>query len=248
MRLAKLAEQAERYEDMVSEMRQFATNINKDTKDLTDEERNFLSVAYKNVVGQRRASWRVISSLEQKETNKGNETRMAACKEYRKHVESELEEYCSDILNLVREHLLPAADASNLPESRMFYWKMMGDYYRYLAELTVDADGSSTDAAQKALESYNAAMQVIKSSEGTDLELKPTNPSRLGLALNFSVFYYEIMRDTAQACALAKDAFDNAVADLDKVSSDSDKDVTLIIQLLRDNLSLWTQDGGDADE
>lgn len=67
-----------------------------------------------------------------------------------------------------------------------------------------------------------------------------THPIRLGLALNFSVFYYEILNSPDRACHLAKQAFDDAVAELDKLSEDSYRDSTLIMQLLRDNLTLWT--------
>ena len=71
-------------------------------------------------------------------------------------------------------------------------------------------------------------------------ELSPTHPIRLGLALNFSVFYYEILNSPDRACRLAKTAFDDAIAELDTLSEDSYKDSTLIMQLLRDNLTLWT--------
>jgi hypothetical protein len=81
-------------------------------------------------------------------------------------------------------------------------------------------------------------------------DLAPTHPIRLGLALNFSVFYYEIMGQPDQACELAKNAFDDAIAELDTLNEESYKDSTLIMQLLRDNLTLWTSDteGGDKDE
>lgn len=80
-------------------------------------------------------------------------------------------------------------------------------------------------------------------------ELPPTNPIRLGLALNFSVFYYEILNSPERACHLAKQAFDDAIAELDTLSEDSYKDSTLIMQLLRDNLTLWTADmAGEGEE
>ena len=79
-------------------------------------------------------------------------------------------------------------------------------------------------------------------------ELTPTHPIRLGLALNFSVFYYEILNSPDRACHLAKQAFDDAIAELDSLSEESYRDSTLIMQLLRDNLTLWTSsDGGEPE-
>ena len=79
-------------------------------------------------------------------------------------------------------------------------------------------------------------------------ELTPTHPIRLGLALNFSVFYYEILNSPDRACHLAKQAFDDAIAELDSLSEESYHDSTLIMQLLRDNLTLWTSsDGGEPE-
>jgi len=79
-------------------------------------------------------------------------------------------------------------------------------------------------------------------------ELTPTHPIRLGLALNFSVFYYEILNSPDRACHLAKQAFDDAIAELDSLSEESYRDSTLIMQLLRDNLTLWTSsDGAEAE-
>ena len=81
-----------------------------------------------------------------------------------------------------------------------------------------------------------------------DSELPPTHPIRLGLALNFSVFHYEINNEPSLACALAKQAFDDAIAELDTLSEESYKDSTLIMQLLRDNLTLWTSDENDGED
>ena len=109
-----------------------------------------------------------------------------------------------------------------------------GDYQRYLAEF---ATGSSRkDAAENALVAYKAATDIAQK------ELLPTHPIRLGLALNYSVFYYEILNSPDRACRLAKAAFDDAIAELDSLSEESYKDSTLIMQLLRDNLTLWTSD------
>jgi len=89
---AKLAEQAERYDDMAASMKK----VTEGEAELSNEERNLLSVAYKNVVGARRSSWRVISSIEQK--TEGSERKQAMAKEYREKVENELREICRDVL------------------------------------------------------------------------------------------------------------------------------------------------------
>jgi 14-3-3 protein beta/theta/zeta len=105
--------------------------------ELSNEERNLLSVAYKNVVGARRSSWRVISSIEQK--TEGSERKQQMAREYREKVEKELRDICNDVLALLDKYLI--AKASNA-ESKVFYLKMKGDYYRYLAEVAV-ADAKS---------------------------------------------------------------------------------------------------------
>merc|ERR1712121_297026 len=222
---AKLAEQAERYDDMAAAMKQVTeTGI-----ELSNEERNLLSVAYKNVVGARRSSWRVISSIEQK--TEGSERKQQMAKEYREKVEKELRDICNDVLKLLGDYLI--AKASNA-ESKVFYLKMKGDYYRYLAEVAIgDAKTAVIEDSQKA---YQDAFEISKS------KMQPTHPIRLGLALNFSVFYYEILNSPDKACQLAKQAFDDAIAELDTLNEDSYKDSTLIMQLLRDNLTLWTSD------
>ncbi|KAF8967589.1 14-3-3 protein [Entomortierella lignicola] len=198
--LAKLAEQAERYEEMVNSMKDVAS-VN---KELSVEERNLLSVAYKNVIGARRASWRIVSSIEQKEESKGSESHVSMIKEYRSTIEKELADICEDILKVLEEHLIPNAE---LGESKVFYHKMKGDYHRYLAEFATG--DKRKEAADKSLEAYKAASDIAIT------ELPPTHPIRLGLALNFSVFYYEILNSPDRACHLAKQAFDDAIAEAD---------------------------------
>nr|AAR21678.1 14-3-3-like protein [Aspergillus flavus] len=217
--LAKLAEQAERYE-MVENMKVVASA----DVELTVEERNLLSVVYKNVIGARRASWRIVTSIEQKEESKGNESQVTLIKEYRQKIESELAKICDDILEGLDKHLIPSGQSG---ESKGFYHKI-GDYHRYLAEFAIG--DRRKGAADASLEAYKAATEVAQT------DLTPTHPIRLGLALNFSVFYYEILNSPGQACHLAKLAFDDAIAELDTLSEESYKDSTLIMQLLRDNL------------
>nr|UQK85250.1 14-3-3 protein [Populus cathayana] len=235
--MAKLAEQAERYEEMVEYMEKVSASI--DNEELTVGERNLLSVAYKNVIGARRASWRIISSIEQKEESRGNEDHVSVIRDYRAKIETELSSICDGILKSLDTRLIPTASSG---DSKVFYLKMKGDYHRYLAEFKTGAERK--EAAESTLTAYKSAQDIANA------ELAPTHPIRLGLALNFSVFYYEILNSPDRACNLGKQAFDEAIAELDTLGEESYKDSTLIMQLLRDNLTLWTSDMQDdaADE
>jgi len=227
---AILAEQTERYEEMVQAMKRVAEVAKKDGE-LSVEERNLLSVAYKNVVGSRRAAWRILSSLKQKEHSKGNEDHVTKIESYKSKIEKELNDICIEIIQSLDQQLIPS---STSVEGRVFFAKMKGDYYRYLAEfLNADKKKEVVDEASKA---YNEAYELAVK------ELLTTHPIRLGLALNYSVFKYEILNLGEEACSLAKKAFDDAIADLDKITENSYKDATLIMQLLRDNLTIWTSD------
>lgn len=155
--LAKLSEQAERYEEMVQFMEKLVVGSTP-AAELTVEERNLLSVAYKNVIGSLRAAWRIVSSIEQKEEGRKNEEHVVLVKEYRSKVESELSDVCANILKLLDSNLVPSASAS---ESKVFYLKMKGDYHRYMAEFK-SAEERKT-AAEDTMLAYKAA-QVTASS------------------------------------------------------------------------------------
>jgi len=230
---AKLAEQAERYDEMAEHMEE----VGKGDSELSVEERNLLSVAYKNAVGSRRAAWRIITSVEQKEKSKGNEDNATYAKEYCGKVEAELDKICKTILTLLDDKLI--AKAGN-GESKVFYQKMKADYYRYIAEFS-DGD-KKKNAAESARLAYEEAQKVAEK------DLAVTHPIRLGLALNYSVFQYEVLSQPDEACKMARTAFEDAIAELDNVAEDSYKDSTLIMQLLRDNLTLWTSDAEGGGE
>ncbi|XP_076938177.1 14-3-3-like protein D [Bidens hawaiensis] len=135
-------------------------------------------------------------------------------------------------MNVIDQHLIPSCGGSG--EASVFYYKLKGDYYRYMAEFKSGND--KKEVADLSMKAYEAATVTAEA------ELPPTHPIRLGLALNFSVFYYEILNSAERACHLAKQAFDEAISELDTLNEESYKDSTLIMQLLRDNLTLWTSD------
>jgi len=245
--LAKVAEAAERYPDMCRFMKKLVKNKSSKGEDLEVEERNLLSVAYKNVVGSKRSSWRTLASGNFTDVDK------AMVDSYQERVEIELNEICTEVIGLLgpdiknqtedQKHIYQPGtllkymqEKNKQDETMVFYLKMVGDYCRYLAEINNQKAKTYTEHY------YKEAYEVAQSS------LAETHPTRLGLALNFSVCYYEIMKKPEKACDLAKKAFDGAIEKLDTLNDASYKDSTLIMQLLRDNLTLWTSEKNDGDE
>lgn len=227
-KMAKASENAERYEDMCTFMKELV-NLG-DQLDVA--ERNLLSVAYKNVIGARRASWRALTS-----ESEGNPNTLDT---YKTQIEAELKKICQEVISLLKDKLIPNEME---PDAKVFYQKMAADYYRYLAEaLKGDKEGDTT-YEDHAHQLYTSAYDLAQT------KLLATNPIRLGLALNHSVCLYEIKKDQTEACKLAKQAFDDAITKLDELNEGDYKDSTLIMQLLRDNLTLWTsQDAAGDDE
>jgi len=228
--LVRVAETAERYEDMCKFVQKLVTMKSAKGEDLDVDERNLLSVAYKNVVGAKRASWRTLAGG-------FDDADEELLKKYKAIVEKELEDICNEVLDLLKDHLCKNVKG-NGDETEVFYLKMCGDYYRYLSEFRTESD----DIKKNAEKYYREAMDVAEAN------LNETHPTRLGLALNFSVCYYEILKEPEKACDLAKKSFDAAIEKLDTLNDASYKDSTLIMQLLRDNLTLWTSSQDDGDD
>ncbi|KAG2394082.1 hypothetical protein C9374_003846 [Naegleria lovaniensis] len=236
---AKLLELAECYDDM----RVIMKKIIELDSELSTEERNMFSIAYKNVMGSKRLSWRITNSICEKLTDKKEFHQLELAQLYQQNIENEIKEICHELFDLLDRYLIPSATRNDEEdgEAMIFYYKMKGDYHRYLAE-TKRGDEFSYHS-QLALESYKKAISTKS--------IPASHPLRLGLALNLSVFYYEIMNMPHQACNIAKEAFDEALNELDTLTEDSYKDTTLIMQLLRDGLTLWpseTQEEEEADE
>jgi len=232
---ARLAEQCERFEDMASFMEESIKCGVSGENTLDTQGRNLFSVAFKNVIGARRTQWRQCQQApkEYPEEMKND---------FASKIESELEEWCGKVLkhikNLQEKCKSVEKSADDKHEDEINYLKMEGDYNRYRAEYLKGAPRETVVEAAKV--AYEAAAELAKEN------LDETDPTRLGLMLNLSVFYYEVQKQTKKACELAKEAFDKAIEKLDTLNDSSYKDSTLIMQLLRDNLTLWTSENEDA--
>ena len=230
--LAKLYERAERFDDMVNAI----TNFVQQEPNLSQDERNIVSAGYKNIISNKRASWRLLHSLESKEEKKAS-ANSAYIKEIRERVENEMRKICDSIQSTLDKFLVPAAKE---PESKVFYLKLKADYFRYRAEFTTGQEHeAATDGAEQA---YKDAYDVAQK------HLEISSPIRLGLALNFSVFYFEIKMMKEEACQIAKNAFEEAIKILDDLEKKKAKDTILIIQLLKENLILWNNEQNEEEQ
>ena len=224
--LARVAEQAERFEDMVSFLQEVLVEKG---ADVTSDERNLLSVAFKNLISSKRAACRTIAAIEQNPKYSKFSDSLA---DYKKEIESKLSADCQKVVDMINEKVLARPCEG---EPKAFFVKMVGDYYRYIAE---NAKGDELETVrQYALKAYN---------EANGISLAPCNPIKLGLALNFSVFHYEVMKNHKAACELADQALQEALDKIDELEEDDFRDAKSIIELLKENLTLWKEEEEDG--
>lgn len=220
--LARVAEQAERFEDMVDFLEEVLVAKG---GEVNPDERNLLSVAFKNLISSKRAACRTISAIEQNpKYAKFNQALLT----YKGQIESQLQADCQKIIDMINQRVL-TGDCQ--PEARAFFVKMVGDYYRYIAENAKD------DLLEAVKNKAKAAYE-----EANRIDLAPCNPIKLGLALNFSVFNYEVLKDHAKACELADNALQQALEKIDELEEDDFRDAKSIIELLKENLTLWKEE------
>ena len=205
--MARVAEQSERFRDMVDFLKPV---IHEKGATLNNDERNLLSVAFKNLVSQQRTAIRTISAIEQNQKYAKYGDSLNA---YKQRIEQELYKNCEEITHIIRNDVLAKSPES---EPRAFFLKMIGDYCRYVAE---SAKGDRLETCkQDALKSYSEAVNIAEK------DLSACNSIRLGLALNFSVFHYEVMGDIRKACELGDKALQDALDKLDDCDEETFRD------------------------
>ena len=171
-------------------------------------------MAYKNAISERRTAWRAFTSIEQ---NKKYDKYKGSIQAYKDKVVSEMQSICDKVVEVIDKYFLQKAKDA---ESKVFFYKMKADYFRYMAEVT---NGAKLDQIKRqALEIYEKANEEAS-------KLSISHPIRLGLALNYSVFYFEIMNEPKKACDLAKGVFDSAINEIDDVDEAQYKDSAMIL-------------------
>jgi 14-3-3 protein epsilon len=224
--LAMLAEQCNRFEDMTEFLEDM---IKQKTDDLNADERNLLSIAFKSTISLRRQAVRTLSLYETKERKREESLYLAYIIEYKNKIEKELLELGKKIIRTIDSYLIPKATDA---EGKVFYHKMKADYYRYMAENVEGED--KKQYSENSLDSYKKATDSAKN-------LGVLNPIRLGLSLNFSVFYYEVIGSRDVACQISKETLDEARKAIQDVDEDDNEyqDAFSIINLLQENLNMW---------
>ncbi|KAL5970459.1 14-3-3 protein gamma-2 [Taenia solium] len=218
--LARIYEVLELYPEMVGEVKAVVQLRDAAQEQLSMDERNRLSVVYKHTTGRLRTAWRATSEIL---PSTRNFTIAGLVRRVRTQLKDEILSQCQEVIQLL------ANQNVTRDEDGVFLLKMRGDYHRYQAEV----DGEKAEHQLQAAKAYTEASTLAKEA------LTPVNSVRLGLSLNHSVFLFEIVGDRTAACLLAREALEQALGALGDADVEGQPEVTLILQLLRDNLTIW---------
>ena len=231
--MAMLSEQCHRYDEMVNYLEEM---IKTRDKDISTDERNLLSVAYKNLLLPLRLSLRTVMAYETKEKKKEVSSFLPYIREYREKIENEITKNCQNVITIVENDLLKKASET---ESKVFYIKMKADYNRFICEYAVG------DLKEKVLKD---ALTCYQEADNLAKELPVLNITSLGLSLNYCVFYYEAMNDTKFAIKIADNAYEKVSKEFNNIdeNAEENKNVIAIIRLIKENLDMWKSEVEEA--
>ena len=229
--LSKLYEKAERYPDMIKSIKEMISINPK----LNKEECDILSTGYKNMITEKRSSWRILHSMERKE-RKIKSKILPQIREIKSHIEREIREVCNDLQILIDKYLLPNADDH---ENEICFNKLKADYYRYICEF---AGGKEFE------ENLNKSEEFYKKAYNNSIKNLPVNNcTRVGLALNYAIFLYEVKGEKKNAFDIAKKTFDESMKFVDDLEKPKYRDTLMIIQLIKENLIFWSSEMNDEE-
>ena len=216
----QLAEITNRFDDMAKYMKQLCSA----KTSITLLERNLLSIAYKSAVDSRRSSMRKLR-------RRNLDVDSAALTSFEDMIRKEIVTLCSEAISIARDLVEKDKEESSMSAiERIFLIKMVGDYNRYMGEFLPKGH----PCVNAALQAYSNAM---KAAEG----IRPSNATRLGLALNFSVFHLEVLNNFKEACTIAEEAYNSAGEDLEGLSEKEYRNTSMIMELIGDNIALWKE-------
>jgi 14-3-3 protein epsilon len=221
--LAKIYQIAERYSDMFK----CVINFVKIDPNLTLEERNLFLISCKSYIADKRASWRIFNHIEKRDEKK-NSQNLVHLKEIKMKLEEELRANCEEVQILLDKNLVPNSKDF---ETKVFYLKLKGDFFRFRAEFTYGKEHEQVCLQTE--KSYKDAFEIAEKN------VPIFSPTRLGLALNLSIFYYEVKSMKEEACHIARNAYEEAIKIKDELKKNKAFESLNLIKLLNENLKLW---------
>jgi len=221
---AKISETSQRYYEMVEDVRAFCSM----NQELDVEEQNLLASSYKHVVNQRRRSWVDLIDFQHKNPNL-DENKLEILDEYRKKIQKELEIYSEEAIHIASGYIKMNSNMNR--ESLCFYHLMQADHYRYLCEVALNPE--------QRRKFFNSAKELYLKAQEISEKLLPVNPLRLSIALNYSIFLSDIVRDEKRAVKVAAEAFEEAKKNAQSLSERSYQDSTLLMEMLKQNIFEW---------
>ena len=231
--LSKLYEKAERYPDMLKAIRKM---IELNPK-LKKEECDILSTGYKNMITDKRNSWRILHSMERREKKNKKSKIIKSIIEIKSHIEKEIRDVCAEIQILLDKYLIPNVEEY---ENEVYLYKLKADYFRYICEFAKEKEYE--DNLKNSENFYEKAYNIsIKN-------LPINNCTRVGLALNYAIFLYEVKGDKKVGFDIAKKTFDESMKFVDDLEKPKCRDTLLILQLLKENLIFWSSEMNEDEE
>ena len=224
--LTKLFNCSENYPDMVKAINKY---IELNPK-LSKEENKLLCNAYKNVVSDKRNSLQILLNYAKKEESKPV-NKLHEISIIKEKIISELKEIFKEIHSMLDRYLIPNAQDS---ESKILYMKLKADYYRYHCEF---AEGEEFEEI-----SNNARKMYKEAFDLAEKELPLYNEVRLGLVLNYSVFEYDIMDNKNEGLEMASKIYNDTMKILDDVEKKRSSDNLLLIQIIKENINIWSNE------
>ena len=231
--LSKLYEKAERYPDMLKAIRKM---IELNPK-LKKEECDILSTGYKNMITDKRNSWRILHSMERREKKNKKSKIIKNILEIKSHIEKEIRDVCNELQILLDKYLIPNVEEH---EIEVYLYKLKADYYRYICEFAGEKEYE--DNLKNSENFYEKAYNI------SNKNLPVNNCTRVGLALNYAIFLYEVKGDKKVAFDIAKKTFDESMKFVDDLEKPKCRDTLLIIQLLKENLIFWSSEMNEDEE
>ena len=223
--LARISEKTGNYEEAIKYIEKI---LSVKKNDLTKEEKNILQAAYKHLFSELRSSWRTLCNVLDRESRQKNCNIRELVENLKNEIEIEMNKIYNKILQLIDENLLNRV--SNI-ESKIFYLKLKGDYNRYMIEYLKD-ENLKKEKIDIILNSYNEGLELSK-------KLSFTNEIKLGLILNFGVFYNDNLNDPKNALNITSDIYEGLIKEIDNLDDKQYKIINNIANLLKENIDNW---------